>query len=617
MAHESINWRAEIGALTLDPDDLDVIVRRGRVSALTVLCSVAVFTTTDLLAAPHDVLARHLAYKLVQVVIAGGGFLALGRPALRRHAETIVLLGIVAIIVSMLPPGTLRGDVVTGPILIGMVTLWSAALFPWHPARQATIAVTGIGAILALVHAVHGLGHVAPYPLIAVSFALAGSVVISHQIGQHWRERRRVEAVLRAREAEMRRTSERLAEEARTAATLVHVAETLHTHLRAPDMLERVNRLAVEALGCDWSGTFLWDDAVGGLRLAALAGTAPEHVTELESVVFPLQRLASPDVLRAGIIEQPDAQHASPTVAALMHRYGIASFVSTPVHRDGRIHALLVHGHRTRQGPPSRTERRLALGLAQATSVALDNACLIRDVESASALKMEFVATMSHELRTPLNVIVGYAEMLADEAAGPLAARQRDPIVRIRENALELLELINATLDLNRLDAGRMTIELATVPIGPLVADVARELEQLVARDVVFRTEMRPSDAVVVTDRAKLKTIVKNLAGNALKFTARGTVTVEALVDTDGLTVTVRDTGVGIAAEHLPVIFDVFRQIDGSSTRRFGGVGLGLHIVKRLVDLLGGTVDVSSVPGVGSTFAVRFPVAAALRSTGT
>jgi signal transduction histidine kinase len=197
--------------------------------------------------------------------------------------------------------------------------------------------------------------------------------------------------------------------------------------------------------------------------------------------------------------------------------------------------------------------------------------------------------------------------MLLSRDLGPLTAEQADALERSRDNARALLELISATLDLARLDAGRDTVDLAPVVVGGVLSELRAELEPLARDGVVLRWHDATGATPLITDRAKLKTIVKNLVGNALKFTDAGIV--EAVVERtrDGLRCTVRDTGIGIPAAQLPYIFEQFHQLDGSSTRRHGGVGLGLHIVHRLVGLLHGDVTVESTPGVGSRFTVVLP----------
>jgi signal transduction histidine kinase len=208
---------------------------------------------------------------------------------------------------------------------------------------------------------------------------------------------------------------------------------------------------------------------------------------------------------------------------------------------------------------------------------------------------------------------MGYSEMLADGLFDPSEPEWTGTIARIQEHAIELLQLVNATLDMGRLESGRETVTITDVDVARLLADLGRELKPLAQPGVVLSWSNDLGAAPILTDAVKLKTILKNLIGNALKFTSTGSVSVAVEIATDPecddeVVFCVRDTGIGIAPEHLSVIFEMFRQVDSSSTRRFSGVGLGLHIARRLIDLLSGTIEVESTPGGGSTFMVSFPL---------
>jgi signal transduction histidine kinase len=226
---------------------------------------------------------------------------------------------------------------------------------------------------------------------------------------------------------------------------------------------------------------------------------------------------------------------------------------------------------------------------------------------AANRLKSEFVANVSHELRTPLNSIVGYTELLLDSDS--LGADDRVMVKRILEAAGRQTELVNGVLDLGRLESGKMPVEQQPLPLDGFVADLQRRPRSPIPKGVVLDWHVAPNLPVIETDPEKLATVIENLLSNAIKFTVSGavTVTVRDLPETQQVQFQVDDTGPGIDERHLQTIFEPFRQIDGSSTRRHGGVGLGLAIVQRYTQLLDGTIEVRSQLGTGSSFILTLP----------
>ena len=234
-------------------------------------------------------------------------------------------------------------------------------------------------------------------------------------------------------------------------------------------------------------------------------------------------------------------------------------------------------------------------------------------LEQASALKSQFLANMSHEFRTPLNAILGYTHMLLHGVSGPVTETQRKSLSRIDSNSRHLLALINDILDITRIEAGRMPLNMTTFGIPELVDEVMAELEPIIRRSsLTVHRRIRGKLPKLRSDRSKVKQIVLNLLSNALKFTPAGKVTIAAGLNARDrmIAIAVTDTGVGIAREDQVKVFEDFRQLDTSPTRGYGGTGLGLSICRRLAQMLGGSIDLSSEAGKGSTFSLALPVRA-------
>ena len=228
--------------------------------------------------------------------------------------------------------------------------------------------------------------------------------------------------------------------------------------------------------------------------------------------------------------------------------------------------------------------------------------------EAANRAKSDFLARMSHELRTPLNSIIGFANVLRKNRQGTMTDEEVSYLQRIATNGFHLLGLINDILDLSKIEAGRMTLDLSSVMLDTLVRETVAELEgQVSGPTVLLRAEIPAEIRSMETDAARMKQVLINLIGNSLKFTETGEVVVRIDVDDDGIPrlLSVRDTGIGIPQHRLDAIFNVFEQAESMTSRRFGGTGLGLAISRSLCDLMGHHLSVSSVEGQGTTMEIR------------
>jgi two-component system, sensor histidine kinase and response regulator len=230
--------------------------------------------------------------------------------------------------------------------------------------------------------------------------------------------------------------------------------------------------------------------------------------------------------------------------------------------------------------------------------------------EAGVRAKGLFLAMMSHELRTPLQAVLGYADFLLSQRSGALSAEQREDIGFIHQGASRMVYLIEQLLDLSRMEAGRLDLKREPVDVRRVMETVRQDVApQAEAKGLTLTLALPGRLPRVVGDAERVRQIVLNLAGNAVKFTQAGEIQITARARPSWLEIAVRDTGVGIAPDDLEQIFEEFRQVDGKLSRRHGGAGLGLAIARRLAEQMGGTIAVQSTLGQGSTFTLRLPIA--------
>ncbi|MGH8739394.1 MAG: GAF domain-containing protein [Burkholderiales bacterium] len=338
--------------------------------------------------------------------------------------------------------------------------------------------------------------------------------------------------------------------------------------------------------------------------------------------IFPLP--VSPEsgsglsIVERRVVHYPDTEHGEGVPAKTKQgckAIGIKSAIFAPMLWEGRGMGAIFVG---RDHVSSFSEKEIALlrTFADQAAIAIENVRLFneiqeksRQLEVASRHKSEFLANMSHELRTPLNAIIGFTRIMMRRSKEHLEPKQYENLEKILTSGEHLLALINAILDLSKVEAGHIEVNASEIRLAPVLEQCVRTVEPLVKTDAVrLVKELNGELPELYLDEEKLRQIVINLLSNAVKFTSSGSIRLQAQAANGSVAIAVADTGIGIPADKLGLIFEEFEQADASSTRVHGGTGLGLAIARRLARLMGGDIAVESAIGSGSTFTLTLPV---------
>jgi len=443
-------------------------------------------------------------------------------------------------------------------------------------------------------------------------FAQLASVALDNarlyaEAQQELTERKRAEAILDKRATELQ--------------TVAKVSTAASTILEARILLQNVVDLTKDNFGLYHTHIYLVDGPTGMLVLTAGAGEVGRRMVS-EGRSIPLNRAqslvaraarereavivndvrAAPDFLPHPLLPDTRSEMAVPMIAG-DHLLGVFD-----VQHD-------------QSGYFTDEDVRIQTTLAAQVAVALQNAnlyaeqaAIVTRLRELDHLKSTFLANMSHELRTPLNSILGFTDVMIEGLDGPLTDLMESDLKVVQKNGKHLLNLINDVLDMAKIEAGKMSLSLERFNLQEVLEEVV-EITGPLARDKALALQIAtgPTDELDLTaDRIRLRQVMINLVGNAIKFTEQGGITLQAMQHNGSVRVAIQDTGLGIPPDKLEAIFEAFSQVDTSTTRKAGGTGLGLPISRRLIELHGGRLwaESSGIPGEGSTFFVELPLEA-------
>jgi signal transduction histidine kinase/DNA-binding response OmpR family regulator len=399
---------------------------------------------------------------------------------------------------------------------------------------------------------------------------------------------------------------------------LGEISQAVSSSLDVSEVLKTIVTDAVRLSGAEGGSIFEFDAETELFHVRTAYGTSDELVEALRRTPIGLQDTLVGQATVSGEARQvPDIIQARLDVhLSVLHAAGWRSMLTVPLRRGGEVLGALAVTRRT-AGLFPQAAVELVETLANQSAIAIHNARVFRELEEksrqlevASRHKSEFLASMSHELRTPLNAVIGFSDVLLQRMFGDINERQEEYLRDIRDSGRHLLELLNEILDLSKVEAGRMELELSAVRVGAIIEHgLTMTRERATAHGIEIAVDIGREVGVVRADELRMKQVVLNLLTNAVKFTPDGgLITVGAHRRGDFTEVTVRDTGVGIPLEDHERIFDAFQQ-GARNLADEEGTGLGLTLTRRIVELHGGRIHVTSRPGEGSTFMFRIPVA--------
>jgi signal transduction histidine kinase len=420
------------------------------------------------------------------------------------------------------------------------------------------------------------------------------------------------------RKVEMR--TRELAQSVEELRALGEVSQAVNSTLDLQTVLDTIVAKAVQLSATDAGTIFVYNEAADQFEVRANYGISEDLVAAFEQHHDELSDwLARATAMRQAVqdadLRNPSVLPQTDSLQKLVVDAGYLARIFIPLLGADRVVGALVVRRKAAGEFPKSTIDLLQTFSAQSV-LAIQNARLFHEIqvkghelEVASQHKSQFLANMSHELRTPLNAILGYTELILDSIYGDVPERMRSVLERVQSNGKHLLGLINDVLDLSKIEAGQLKLSLEDYSIRDVVHSVFTLVESLAEeKHLALKVELPDDLPVAHGDERRLTQVLLNLVGNAIKFTDAGEVVIRAGAANGHYTLSVQDTGPGIRPSDQVKIFEEFQQADGSSTKAKGGTGLGLSIAKRIVNLHGGRIWVSSEPGNGSTFFIDVPI---------